>query len=405
VPWTVAEVLLGFVGTLRQAGIGADHRRVETMLRAVDALDVTDPVDVYWAGRLTLCAEPDDLARYDAAFRAYFGGARQRVPGRSAVPGAGAGPGPAGRAPEAGNGGPGGGAPEPVDGRPGGARAGRLVALFGAQTGPGAGSGAEAGEGEALRVAASGADVLRRRDVARLSVQERAEVRRLLALLRPAPAPRRSRRYRPGGGEVDPGRTVRGMLRHGGEAALLAHRRRRYRPRRLVLLVDVSGSMEPYADALLRLAHAAVRARPTGTEVFTVGTRLTRVTRALRARDPDAALAGCGRAIPDWSGGTRLGETLRAFLDRWGRRGTARQAVVVVASDGWERGDPALLGEQLARLSRLAYRLVWVNPHRGRPGYRPLTGGMAAALPHLDDFVAGHSFDALAELAAVIARR
>jgi uncharacterized protein with von Willebrand factor type A (vWA) domain len=395
VGWHATEVLLGFVSALRHAGVRADHRRVETMLRAVDALDVTDRASVYWAGRLTLCAEPDDLVRYDAAFAAYFSTDRSDLERRAGA-GNGSGPRPVP--------GPGRQVPQTIEGISGRREGDRLVALFGNRD-DAAGVDGEGPTG-AVHAAASDSDVVRQRDVAALSDAERAEVRRLLALLRPAAAPRRSRRYRPAGrGELDPGRTVARMLRHGGEAAALAHRARRLRARRLVLLVDVSGSMEPYADALLRLAHAAVRARPTSTEVFTLGTRLTRVTRALRARDPDAALAGCGRAIPDWSGGTRLGETLRAFLDRWGRRGTARQAVVVIASDGWERGDPALLDEQLGRLSRLAYRLVWVNPHRGRPGFRPLTGGMAAALPHLDDFVAGHSFDALAELAGVIARR
>jgi uncharacterized protein with von Willebrand factor type A (vWA) domain len=172
----------------------------------------------------------------------------------------------------------------------------------------------------------------------------------------------------------------------------------------VVLLVDVSGSMSPYADALLRFAHAAVRARPASTEVFTIGTRLTRVTRELRLRDPDRALAAGGSAIPDWSGGTRLGEVLKAFLDRWGQRGTARGAVVVICSDGWERGDAELLGEQMARLRRLAYRVVWVNPHKGRAGYEPLTGGMQAALPHVDVFVSGHSMAAFEELSGVISR-
>jgi uncharacterized protein with von Willebrand factor type A (vWA) domain len=203
---------------------------------------------------------------------------------------------------------------------------------------------------------------------------------------------------------VDPRRTVRESLRRVGEPVRLERRRRRVRPRRLVLLLDVSGSMTPYADALLRFAHAAVRRRPGLTEVFTIGTRLTRVTRGLRHRDPDAALRAAGAAIPDWHGGTRLADTLRAFLDRWGRRGTARGAVVVILSDGWERGDPAALAEQLDRLSRLAYRLVWVNPHRGKSGYAPLAGGMAAALPFLDHFVAGHSLAALEELVGVIAR-
>ena len=160
------------------------------------------------------------------------------------------------------------------------------------------------------------------------------------------------------------------MLRHGGEPTRLDRRRRRPKPRRLVLLIDVSGSMAPYADALLCFGHAATRRAPSRTEVFTIGTRLTRVTRALRHRDPDAALRAAGQTIPDWHGGTRLAESLKAFLDRWGQRGIARGAVVVICSDGWERGDPEPLAEQVRRLSRLAYRLVWVNPHRGKDGYR-----------------------------------
>jgi uncharacterized protein with von Willebrand factor type A (vWA) domain len=258
---------------------------------------------------------------------------------------------------------------------------------------------------EVLAVAGSPVEVLRHRDLAALSTVERDEVRRLVALLAPGAAPRRSRRRRAARrGRVDVRRTVRQALRHGGELGRLARHRRRTRPRRLVLLLDVSGSMTPYADALLRFGHAAVRRRPTLTEVFTVGTRLTRVTRALRHRDPDAALRAAGAAIPDWRGGTRLADSLRAFLDRWGQRGTARGAVVVVCSDGWERGDPAALAGQLDRLSRLAYRLVWVNPHRGKAGYQPLAAGMAAALPYLDEFVAGHSLAALEELVAVLAR-
>jgi uncharacterized protein with von Willebrand factor type A (vWA) domain len=167
-------------------------------------------------------------------------------------------------------------------------------------------------------------------------------------------------------------------------------------------VVDISGSMSPYSDALLRLAHVWVRSAPRTTEVFTVGTRLTRVTSALRARDPDEALAGAGEQVPDWSGGTRLGEVLQAFLDRWGQRGTARGAVVVIFSDGWERGDPALLAEQMRRLRRLAHRVVWVNPHRGKAGYRPVQGGIAAALPYCDGLLAGHSMATFAELVEVV---
>jgi uncharacterized protein len=359
-------VLVGFARTLRNAGVQATGERVEAMVAAVDALDVTRPEDAYWAGRLTLCGEPDDLPVYDAAFAAYFGG-RTPAAAVASVP----------------------------------ARR-RAVALFAAsESGDGA---AEPGNDD-LAVAASPAEVLRRRDLAVLSAAERAEVRRLVALLAPATAARPSRRRRPArAGEVDPHRTVRRMLRHLGEPARLARRERRDKPRRLVLLLDVSGSMAPYADSLLRFAHAAVRRRPTLTEAFTLGTRLTRVTRALRHRDPDGALRAAGEAIPDWHGGTRLADSLKAFLDRWGQRGTARGAVVVLFSDGWERGDPALLAAQMSRLSRLAHRVVWVNPHRGKPGYEPLVAGMAAALPYLDDFVAGHSLVALEELVRVISR-
>ncbi|RFU39266.1 VWA domain-containing protein, partial [Actinomadura logoneensis] len=200
---------------------------------------------------------------------------------------------------------------------------------------------------------------------------------------------------------------VREALRRGGEPAVLRHRAHRARPRRLVLLVDVSGSMSPYADALLRFAHACVRASA-GTaaahraEVFSVGTRLTRLTRELGRRDPDAAMRAVAGAVPDWSGGTRLGAELKEFLDRFGHRGLARGAVVVIASDGWERGDASLLAAQMERLARLAHRVVWANPHKARPGYAPLTAGMAAALPHLSAFTSGHSLAALEELARLI---
>jgi uncharacterized protein with von Willebrand factor type A (vWA) domain len=363
----MTAILVGFARTLRHAGLDAGIERTQAMLAAVDALGVAQPWGPYWAGRLVLCREPDDLPVYDAAFAAYFGGVapvrRLPVPARRTTPA-------------------------------------RLAALFASASGAGRQDEAQ----DAVQVAASQTEVLRRRDVAALSTEERDEVRRLLALLAPRTAPHPSRRYRPArAGGVDRPRTVRRMLRHAGEPARLARRTRRVKPRRLVLLLDISGSMAPYADALLRFGHAAVRRRPTLTEVFTVGTRLTRVTRVLRHRDPDIALREAGRAIPDWHGGTRLAESLKAFLDRWGQRGTARGAVVVLCSDGWERGDPAPLADQVARLSRLAYRLVWVNPHRGKSGYAPLAAGMAAALPYLDDFVAGHSLEALEELVRVIA--
>jgi hypothetical protein len=367
----ITGVLVGFARTLRHAGVDAGPERVQAMLAAVHALDAADPRGVYWAGRLTLCAEVDDLPIYDAAFAAYFGGrAAARglpLPAHPVLP--------------------------------------RVSAGFAAAPPEAGGADEDDEPPEVLAVSASPAETLRHRDVTVLSGAERAEVRRLLALLAPGAAARRTRRRRPAArGEVDPRRTVRESLRRAGEPVRLERRRRRTRPRRLVLLIDVSGSMTPYADALLRFAHAAVRRRPALVDVFTIGTRLTRVSRALRHRDPDAALRATGAAIPDWRGGTRLADTVRAFLDRWGRRGTARGAVVVIFSDGWERGDPSALATQLERLSRLAYRLIWVNPHRGKAGYAPLAGGMAAALPYLDHFVAGHSLASLEELVGVITR-
>ena len=362
---TVAT-MVAFGRTVRAAGVGAGPDRVQAMLAALDHLDVLNRADVYWAGRLTLCGGPEDLPRYDRAFAAYFAGERAGPGRRSAT--------------------------IEVDHDLGAhARLGRV------------GTEAVAADEEAGAAAtASATEVLRHRDFAQLSRAEREEVHRLIALLDPAGATRTSRRHRPSHrGKLDVRRTVRTTLRHGGEPVRLHRRRPRPRPRRLVLVVDVSGSMQPYAEAMLRFAHAAARRRA-GAEVFTVGTRLTRVSRELRDPEPDAALSAVGAAVPDWSGGTRLGEELKAFLDRWGQRGTARGAVVAIASDGWERGDPTLLGEQMQRLHRLAHRIVWVNPHKTKPGYAPLTAGMAAALPWVDDFVEGHSLAALERLAEVL---
>ncbi|MQA77604.1 MAG: VWA domain-containing protein [Streptosporangiales bacterium] len=361
------EVLLGFARVLRHAGVDASPERVQTMLEAVGELRVTSASDVYWAGRVTLCAEPDDLPTYDEAFATYFGA--DLAPGDSAIRQA---------------------APR------------RETHLFGVDGDLADGDESEVDE----TTTASSVEVLRHRDVAHLSPAERAELRRLVALLQPFAPDRVSRRNRPSHrGRVDVPRTVRRLLRSGGEVGTLGRHTHRRKPRRLVLLVDVSGSMRPYSDALLRFAHVAVRLRPATTEVFTVGTRLTRITRELRQRDPDEALAAGSRAIPDWSGGTRLGEAFKAFLDRWGQRGTARQAVVAVFSDGWERGDADLLGEQMHRLSRLARRVVWVNPHKGKEGFAPLTAGMVAALPYVDELVAGHSLAALEQVVAALGRR
>jgi hypothetical protein len=345
--------------------VDASADRVHAAVCALAQLDPRRRADVYWAGRLTLCGSADEVPRYDVAFDAYFGDRpgtvvrRQRL-SRSAL---------------------------------------RLVAE------PGDGDTESGGDvpHESVSAAASDVEQLRHRDVGTLSTDEKEHLRRLLAALRLPGERRTSRRLRPSSrGRVDGGRTLRAWLAAGGEPARLRHRAPVQRARRVVLLVDVSGSMESYADALLRFAHAASRRGSAPTEVFALGTRLTRVSRELALRDPDAAMAAVAEAVPDAGGGTRLGELLKQFLDQWGQRGTARGAVVVVLSDGWERGDVTLLGEQMARLHRLAHRVVWSNPRKAAPGYAPVAAGMAAALPHVDDFVEGHSLAALEHLAAVV---
>jgi len=367
----LTRTLVGFARTLRAAGVPASVDRVHQAVAAASYLDVAHRRDLYWVGRLTLCSGPDDLDRYDRAFAAYFAG--EQAPPLRRVP--------------------------PV-------QVIRPVAVPGAEREAGRNDTDDPDDPSRPPAAtASALEVLRHRDIAALTAAERDVVRRLVAAIDPVGATRLTRRHSASHhGTVDARRTVRAMLRRGGEPVRLARRVRRERPRRLVLIVDVSGSMAPYADAYLRFAHAAARRR-TGTEVFTVGTRLTRVTREMRGRDPSTSLLAVSGVVPDWSGGTRLGELVKAFLDRWGQRGLARGAVVVVASDGWERGDAGLLGDQMRRLSRLAHRVVWVNPHRGRPGYAPMTAGMQAALPHVDDFVDGHSLAALEHLAAVLSAK
>ncbi|PBC59603.1 hypothetical protein BKI49_33660 [Streptomyces sp. Tue6028] len=359
-------MLVGFARALRAARVDAGPDRVQALLGALALLDPAGRFDVYWAGRLTLCGSRDDLERYDRVFAAYFAGRdTSRPPPRPVPP----------------------------------PRRRTVVRAPGAQPRGATRSGPDTAVPTPVR--ADPADVLRHRDIAGLTAAEREQLRRLLAAFRPRGETRRSARRHPSRrGDVDPRRTVRELLRRGGEPARLPRHTRLERPRRIVLLVDVSGSMGPYADALLRFAHAA--SRGSRTEVFTIGTRLTRVTRELGHRDPDTAMAALAAAVPDWRGGTRLGELLRGFLDRWGGRGMARGAVVVLLSDGWERGDPALLAGQMRRLHRLAHRVIWANPRKARPGYAPLAAGMAAALPSVDAFVEGHSLAALERLAAVV---
>ena len=365
------RLAVAFAGVLRRSGVRVPLAATVTFAEALAAVGLARRDPVYWAGRATLLSRPEDIPVYDRAFGAFWLDRRELRPGF-----------PAGTVsvpvlPEEDDG---------ADGR----------------------DGADAGDGAAEPVPVisySHREVLRTRDFADCTAAELAQARQLMAAVRLGGARRASRRRRRGRAHdrwPDLRRSLRHALADDGELVLRERLARSTRPRRTVLLCDVSGSMEPYARELLRFLHVAVAGRGQ-VEAFTIGTRLTRITRELGPRDPDAALARAAGAVQDWSGGTRLGDELAEFNTRWGAPGMARGAVVVILSDGWDRGDPEVLSREMRRLAFLAHRVVWVNPLKASPGYAPLARGMAAALPYVDEFLEGHSVAALERLAAVIA--
>jgi uncharacterized protein with von Willebrand factor type A (vWA) domain len=255
-----------------------------------------------------------------------------------------------------------------------------------------------------IALSPSDEEVLRSKQFDELTPGELARLNELMSRMHVAAPVRRTRRaerYRHGE-RIDLRRTLRDSLRTGGDPVHLRRRRRRIVPRRVVMLCDISGSMEPYARAYLQFLTCAARTGPNA-EAFVFATRLTRVTRALASRNPARAIQNAAAAAPDWSSGTRIGDALKEFNDRHGRRGMARGAVIVILSDGWERGDPDVVAREMERLSRLAHRIVWVNPRAGADEFVPRAGGMAAALPHVDALVSGHSFDALEQVIEAIA--
>lgn len=361
-----APVSVCFANVLRGLGVDTPVSAVVSFTEALGAVGVLRRTDVYWAGRATLVRRPEDIEAYDQAFAAFF---------------------------------------ESSFGSDGGAPASEPVTLaVDSDDGDEAAGGDRSPEGELVELRYSIAEVLRHRDFAEYSADELDEARRWMSTLRVTGSPRRSRRLTPTRERTrrpDLRRTVRAAVRTRGDPIERHFRRPATKYRRIVVLLDISGSMEPYARALLRFVHAAVAGRRR-VEAFTLGTRLTRVTRELSSHDPDLALQRAAEAVADWSGGTRLGEGLEAFNRQWGVRGLARGADVVVLSDGWDRGDPDALAEQMQRLARVAHRLIWVNPLKVSPGYAPLARGMAAALPYVDEFVEGHSLDALERLVKVL---
>ena len=360
------DVAVTFGRVLRRAGLPAGPDRVVEFVRAVEELDITRREDVYWAGRVTLCSRPEDMEVYDRAFRLFWEG---EEPPRLVSP--------------------------PTS------RVSMTVSEDSVQPPKKTVEKGDKGE-EAVRLRYSPVDILRKKDFSDCTPEEFAEMYRMMADLKLSGDLRRSRRLGPAPrGRRDARRTLRTALRTGGEPIRHRYRKARDRPRRVVLLCDISGSMAAYSRALLRFMHASV-ATGDPVEAFVIGTRLTRVTRELATHDPDRALKEASRAVEDWSGGTRLGDAIKEFVDRWGQRGMARGAVVVLLSDGWDRGDVAVLAEQMQRIHRLAHRVIWVNPLKAAPGYQPLARGMAAALPHVDVFLSGHNFESLEQLASAI---
>jgi uncharacterized protein with von Willebrand factor type A (vWA) domain len=374
--------LVGFGRFLRANGMAVGTGRILAFCRAAVALDPFDTRDLHAAARATLVSRPEDFGRLDALFDAYV----RHVPALPVIDTTEADAGKAARKEEL--------STDDVSDEG--------VSLSSARWSP-AVEDDEAEGDAAIRLVASDTEVLRQKDFAKLTPDERrtmlASVRRLV-LQTPH---RHTRRYRssPRGARFDMRRTLRRSLRTEGEPFRRAWQDRRSRPRPLVLLLDVSGSMAPYSRPLLEFAHAAAQ---TGrrVEVFCFGTRLTRITRWVRERDPDEAFGAVGRSVADWEGGTRIGESLKELLDEWSARSALRGSVVILCSDGLERGDPEVLERQIARLGRLVHRLVWVNPLKGSPRYEPLARGMAVSLPHIDLFLPGHNLSSLEALAEAV---
>lgn len=360
---------VGFARVLRELGLSVPASATINFANALGIVGLETHAAVYWAGRSTLVHRPEDLPMFDRAFGAWW---QQRFPESMTIEGS----------------------PPPV-----------TLALDMADEDDPDDDGDVQPPGDIQAVRFSQQEVLTDKDFGECTKAELDELTRLMAQLRFTTHRRSSRRQVPAkgrGDHPDLRRTVRWALRHQGEPLQRAWTQSATRPRRLVLVLDVSGSMESYARALFRFIHAAVVARGR-VEAFALGTRLTRVTRQLSNRDPDAAIRSATPTVKDWAGGTRLGQGIREFNDEWGIRGMARGSVVVVLSDGWDRGDPTELGEQMERLHRVTHELIWVNPLKATEGYAPLAAGMAAALPHTDRFVAGNNYRSLEHLAAILA--
>ncbi len=384
--------LAGALGhRLREAGLPVTPERSAEFARALSLVRPQSRGRLYWTARSIFVSDRAQEAAFNRVFSSVFG--RPEAPEWSGPEDAEVEPAPADERPSSERSNASAGKPPAEDRRP-------SVAAAPSRSRSGED---EAGETEIPLAIASEEERLAGRSFDALDPDELAQLYRLMSRLQLATPERRTRRYEKGrhGQAIDLRRTLRASLRSGGDAVHLARRRRRVVRRRLVMLCDISGSMEPYARAYLQFLTCAARSGPDA-EAFVFATRLTRLTRALSSRHPERAIQRAAAAAPDWSSGTRIGAALKEFNDRHGRRGMARGAVVVILSDGWERGEPMLVGREMARLRRLAHRVVWVNPRLSGRDFSVRAGGMRAALEHCDALVSGHSFDALGEVIEAI---
>jgi len=365
---------------LHDAGVPVSAERAAWFAQALAVVEPISRRRLYWTARAAFVSDLSQLRAFDAVFASVFGPApvpddaaeADAAPTESAPPGE---------------------PPRTTDGAP---QSGATPSDAGTTRST------EPTEEIPVPVLASDEDVLRSKRFDALSPDELARLYRLMTHVRLATPARRTRRAERDrhGERIDMRRTLRGSIRTAGDPIRVARRRRRIVPRRLVMLCDISGSMEPYARAYLQFLTAA--GSESNAEAFVFATRLTRLTRALRSRNPERAIQRAATTAPDWSSGTRIGEALKTFNDRHARRGMARGAVIVILSDGWERGDPALVGREMERLRRLAHRIVWVNPRISARGFEARAGGLVAALPHCDALVSGHTLEALDEVADAI---
>ena len=364
-------LLVEFAGELREAGVPVGSGDVLTYSEATATLDPTDLLDLYWSGRTTLVTRRDQISTYDRVFRRFFLDERESLPEpwRSTATAA--------------------------------VETEAVLQIPATERHP---DGEERDEEAQLGLIASDAQIWRDKSFAACTPDELAALRRIMARIRVAP-PRRCTRRTVAAGDgrrPDLRRTVRETMRMHGDPATLFWRRRRMRTRPLVLILDVSGSMSDYSRALLQFAYSTRRAT-SRVEVFCFGTRLTRITKALERRRPDEALDRAAKAVFDWEGGTRIGESLDTFVRTWGRRGMSRGAIVVICSDGLDRGDPAVLATAMERLSRLSHRIVWMNPHKLHDrDFTPSTLGMMVAAPHVDVIMSGHDLRSLEQFAALL---